>query len=133
MGTPPKAPKLKALARNSRIALTIDDSNFPHKVLLIRGTTRLEPLTGNRPRIRHRCRALFRTGEGKAWVAQMGKYDLVHGPHHHHARLGRVAGFPDALSQCSPALGSATYLICAVCEATASHSPLRFTKTSVHT
>jgi nitroimidazol reductase NimA-like FMN-containing flavoprotein (pyridoxamine 5'-phosphate oxidase superfamily) len=37
MGTPPKAPKLKALARNSRVALTIDDSNFPHKVLLIRG------------------------------------------------------------------------------------------------
>ena len=27
----------------------------------------------------------------------------------------------------------ASYLICAVCEATASHLPLRFTKTSVHT
>ncbi len=33
MGTPPKAPKLKALARNPRVSLTIDDNTFPHKVL----------------------------------------------------------------------------------------------------
>jgi hypothetical protein len=44
MGTPPKAPKLKALARNPKVSLTIDDNVFPHKVLLVRGTARLEPL-----------------------------------------------------------------------------------------
>src|SRR5258708_25401560 len=46
MGTPPKAPKLKALARNPRVSLTIDDNTFPHKVLLVRGNARLEPVTG---------------------------------------------------------------------------------------
>ena len=46
MATPPKAPKLKALAKNPRVSLTIDDNTFPHKVLLIRGTARLEPVDG---------------------------------------------------------------------------------------
>jgi nitroimidazol reductase NimA-like FMN-containing flavoprotein (pyridoxamine 5'-phosphate oxidase superfamily) len=32
MGTPPKAPKLKALGKNPKDALTNDDNNFPHKV-----------------------------------------------------------------------------------------------------
>ena len=46
MATPPKAPKLKALAKNPKVSLTIDDNTFPHKVLLIRGTARLEPVEG---------------------------------------------------------------------------------------
>ena len=46
MGTPPKAPKLKALARNPKVALTIDDNTFPHKVLLVRGTANLETVEG---------------------------------------------------------------------------------------
>src|SRR6202140_4351430 len=46
LATPPKAPKLKALAKNPKVALTIDDNTFPHKVLLVRGTARLETLKG---------------------------------------------------------------------------------------
>src|SRR5438876_12055806 len=46
LGTPPKAPKLRALAKNPRVALTIDDNNFPHKVLLIRGNACLERING---------------------------------------------------------------------------------------
>src|SRR6202165_6388900 len=46
MATPPKAPKLKALARNPKVSLTIDDNVFPHKVLLIRGTARLQTVDG---------------------------------------------------------------------------------------
>jgi hypothetical protein len=46
MATPPKAPKLKALAKNPKVSLTIDDNTFPHKVLLIRGSARLEPVEG---------------------------------------------------------------------------------------
>ena len=42
MGTPSKAPKLKALAKNPKVSLTIDNNEFPHKVLLVRGTARLE-------------------------------------------------------------------------------------------
>ena len=29
LGTPPRAPKLKALAKNARVSLTIDDDKFP--------------------------------------------------------------------------------------------------------
>jgi hypothetical protein len=72
MGTPPKAPKRKALARNSRVALTIDDNNFPYKVLLIRGTARLEPLTGIVPEYATAAERYFGPEQGKAWVTQMG-------------------------------------------------------------
>ncbi len=44
LATPPKAPKVKALAKNPKVALTIDDNTFPHKVLMVRGTARLESL-----------------------------------------------------------------------------------------
>src|SRR4051794_21277960 len=46
LGTPAKAPKLKALAKNPKVALTIDDNNFPHKVLMVRGTAAVESVDG---------------------------------------------------------------------------------------
>src|SRR5258707_14995474 len=46
MGTPPKAPKLKALAKNSKVAITIDNNTHPHKVLSIRGSARLQAVDG---------------------------------------------------------------------------------------
>lgn len=46
MATPPKAPKLKALKKNPNVALTIDSNDFPQGVLLIRGTSSLEPVEG---------------------------------------------------------------------------------------
>ena len=53
LATPPKAPKVKALSKNPRVALTIDDNNFPHKVLLVRGKARLEPFEGIVPEWTH--------------------------------------------------------------------------------
>jgi len=73
MGTPPKAPKLKALAQNPRVALTIDDNSFPHKVLLVRGTTRLEPVNGVVPEYAIAAERYFGPQQGKAWVEQLGK------------------------------------------------------------
>jgi PPOX class probable F420-dependent enzyme len=73
MGTPPKAPKLKALAKNPRVSLTIDDNVFPHKVLLVRGTARLEPVNGVVPEYAMAAERYFGPEQGKAWVAQMGK------------------------------------------------------------
>jgi hypothetical protein len=73
MGTPPKAPKLKALAKNPRVSLTIDDNVFPHKVLLIRGMARLEPVNGVVPEYAMAAERYFGPEQGKAWVAQMGK------------------------------------------------------------
>ena len=72
MGTPPKAPKLKALAKNPKVALTIDDNTFPHKVLLIRGTARLVPVDGVAPEYASAADRYFGAEQGKAWVAQMG-------------------------------------------------------------
>jgi PPOX class probable F420-dependent enzyme len=72
MGTPPKAPKLKALARNPRVALTIDDNDFPQRVLLIRGNARLEPVSGVVPEYALAADRYFGPEQGKAWVTQMG-------------------------------------------------------------
>ena len=73
MGTPPKAPKLKSLAKNPRVAITIDDNTFPHKVLLIRGTARMEPVQGVVPEYAMAAERYFGPEQGKAWAAQMGK------------------------------------------------------------
>lgn len=71
MATPPKAPKLKALKKNPRVSLTIDDNTFPHKVLLIRGTARLEPFDGIVPEYIAAADRYFGSQQGKAWVNQL--------------------------------------------------------------
>src|SRR4030088_2990573 len=73
LATPPKAPKLKALVKNPKVSLTIDDNTFPHKVLLIRGTARLEPVQGIVPEYATAAERYFGQEQGKAWVAQLGK------------------------------------------------------------
>ena len=72
MGTPPKAPKLKALAKNPRVSITIDDNTFPHKVLLLRGSARLEAVNGVAPEYALAAERYFGPEQGRAWVAQMG-------------------------------------------------------------
>ncbi len=72
LATPPKAPKLKALSRNPKVALTIDDNNFPHKVLLVRGTARLETVNGIVPEYAMAAERYFGSQQGKAWVGQLG-------------------------------------------------------------
>ncbi len=49
MASPPNAPKLKALTQNAKVALTIDDKDYPYKVLLVRGTVQLETVPGTVP------------------------------------------------------------------------------------
>ena len=71
MATPPKAPKLKALAKNPKVSLTIDDNTFPHKVLLIRGTARLENVDGIVPEYAAAADRYFGPEQGKAWVNQL--------------------------------------------------------------
>jgi hypothetical protein len=72
MGTPPKAPKLKALEKNPKVALTIDDNAFPHKVLLIRGTARLDKFDGIVPEYAAAAERYFGPQAGRAWVKQLG-------------------------------------------------------------
>ena len=73
MGTPTKAPKLKALSKNPKVALTIDGDVFPHKVLLIRGTALLKNVEGVVPEYAAAAERYFGREQGKAWVTQMGQ------------------------------------------------------------
>jgi hypothetical protein len=72
IGTPPKAPKLKALAKNPKVALTIDNNEFPHKVLLVRGTAQMETVDGVVPEYASAAERYFGSEQGKHWVAQLG-------------------------------------------------------------
>lgn len=71
MATPPKAPKLKALRNNPKVALTIDDNTFPHKVLLIRGTTRLEAVDGIVPEYAAAAERYFDPALAQQWLGQL--------------------------------------------------------------
>ena len=71
LATPTKAPKLKALAKNPKVALTIDDNVFPHKVLLIRGSVRLQAVDGIVPEYARAADRYFGPEQGQAWVNQL--------------------------------------------------------------
>ena len=71
MATPPRAPKLKALRKNPKVSLSIDNNEFPHKVLLIRGTARLEPVQGIVPEYATAAERYFGGEKGQAWVNQL--------------------------------------------------------------
>ena len=71
MASPPKAPKLKALAKNPKVAITIDDNTFPHKVLLIRGSVRLEPVQGIVPEYEAAAARYFDPEMAKGWLGQL--------------------------------------------------------------
>jgi PPOX class probable F420-dependent enzyme len=70
MATPPKAPKLRSLAKNPKVALTIDDNTFPHKVLLVRGTARMEPVDGIVPEYATAAERYFGPEQGRTWMQQ---------------------------------------------------------------
>ncbi len=71
LGTPPKAPKLKALARDPRVALTIDGNEFPYPVLQVRGTARIEHLDDIVPEYAVAVRRYLGEEQGRAWVEQL--------------------------------------------------------------
>lgn len=71
MASPEKAPKLKALGKNPKVSLTIDDNIFPHKVLLIRGTSRLEQVQGIVPEYVKAAERYFTVAQAEAWLGQL--------------------------------------------------------------
>lgn len=73
MASPPKAPKLRSLAKNPKVALTIDDNVFPHKVLLIRGTARTEPVQGIVPEYEACAARYFDPQLAQGWLSQLRK------------------------------------------------------------
>jgi len=71
MATPPRAPKLKALAKNPKVSFTIDDNTFPNKVLLVRGTARLEKVEGIAPEYEAAAARYFDPQQAQAWLSQL--------------------------------------------------------------
>jgi hypothetical protein len=71
IATRPRAPKLKALRANPKVALTIDDNTFPHKVLTVRGTAAMDDVSGIVPEYELAARRCFGEEQGAAWVAQV--------------------------------------------------------------
>ncbi len=71
-GSPPKAPKLRALERNPRVAVTIDDSTaFPYHALLVRGDATIEMSDDVTEEYAAAARRYFGDEQGAAWVSQL--------------------------------------------------------------
>jgi hypothetical protein len=71
MATPPRAPKLKALKHNPKVSLTIDENEFPQKVLLIRGTSRLEDVAGIVPEYAAAAERYFTPEQAQGWLQNL--------------------------------------------------------------
>jgi len=71
LGTPPSAPKMKALSQNPKVSLTIDTDTWPHKVLQIRGTAKVETVEGVVPEYAAAALRYFGEEQGRAWVEQV--------------------------------------------------------------
>src|SRR4051812_14144777 len=46
MVSPPGAPKIRALQQSPRVAITIDETSFPYRVLLVRGDAEVDWVPG---------------------------------------------------------------------------------------
>src|SRR5438067_13781538 len=66
LGTPPDAPKMKVLKDGVKVALTIDSDRMPHKVLLIRGSVRVDTVEGVAPEYAAMARRTMGGEQGQA-------------------------------------------------------------------
>lgn len=71
LDSPPGAPKLKALAADPRVALTIDDNAWPYKVLTVRGRASVELLDDVSPEYALAATRYFGPEQGPAWVSTL--------------------------------------------------------------
>jgi hypothetical protein len=86
LGTPPAAPKLKALPANDRVALTIDSDSMPYHVLMVRGTCVVQLVDGVTPEYAASARRYMGQELGDAWVEQVRTTS---------SRMARIAIRPD--------------------------------------
>lgn len=71
LGSPPASPKIKALAADPRVALTVDDNAWPHQVLLVRGQATVEVLDDVAPEYELAASRYFGPEQGPAWVGTL--------------------------------------------------------------
>ena len=72
LGTPQKAPKVHAISTGSKVALSIDSTTWPYKVLQIRGTARVDTVNGVAPEYAKAAERYMGAEGGRAWVGQVG-------------------------------------------------------------
>ena len=70
MGTPRRAPKLKALKDGDRVAVTIDSTDWPYKALLVRGVASVTRVDGITSEYQQSAIRYFGEEQGTAWVSQ---------------------------------------------------------------
>ena len=71
LGSPPKAPKLKALEQNPAVSVTVDSNEWPYKVLSIRGTATVTMTDDLTPEYAASAERYLGPVEGPAWAAQL--------------------------------------------------------------
>lgn len=71
LGTPPDAPKTKALGNGTKVAVSIDTDTMPYSVLQIRGSVRTDVVDGVAPE--YEAMVLRTLGEeaGRGWLENM--------------------------------------------------------------
>lgn len=73
LGGPPEAPKVKALGRGAKVAVTIDSEEWPNHVLMIRGTATTEIIEGVTKEYRAAATRYMGAEQGAGWVANVEK------------------------------------------------------------
>jgi hypothetical protein len=71
IGTFPDAPKMHALKDGDKVALSIDSDTMPCKVLLVRGSVRLETVEGIAPEYAAMTRRIMDEASAEQWLATM--------------------------------------------------------------
>lgn len=71
-GSPPDAPKCKVLHNGDKVAVTIDSVTMPYKVLMIRGSVRVDIVDGIAQEYAAAGRRVLGEEGGNAWLAQLG-------------------------------------------------------------
>lgn len=78
MGTPVRAPKLKALVADPRVAVTIDnEQSFPFKALLLRGTAAIDHLEDVSPEYEASIHRYMGPEAGEEWLSTLRGQPMV--------------------------------------------------------
>jgi hypothetical protein len=74
MAGPVDAPKVKALQRDARVSITIDDaSSWPYRALLLRGRAAVDEVEGVAPEYAEAAQRYFGDEQASAWLQQVAQ------------------------------------------------------------
>jgi hypothetical protein len=79
MASPGAAPKAHVLKTGDKVAITIDTSEFPYKVLMIRGVVEITNVPGTAPEYVLSAERYFGKEGGQGWMATLGQLSLTMG------------------------------------------------------